>query len=83
MRDLSDFLTPVPDFPKPGIVFRDICPLLADAEIGKDAAQGALTLADKLWKPDRKTAKGLAEAVKTANLSPELVKKAEDLLGRK
>ena len=60
-----------------------LMPLLADAEIGKDAAQGALTLADKLWKPDRNTAKRLAEAVKTANLSPELVKKAEDVLGRK
>ncbi len=60
-----------------------LLPLLADAEIGKDAAQGALTLADKLWRPDRNTAKRLAEAVKTANLSPELVKKAEDLLGRK
>lgn len=60
-----------------------LMPLLADAEIGKDAAQGALTLADKLWKPDRNTSKRLAEAVKTANLSPELVKKAEDVLGRK
>jgi adenine phosphoribosyltransferase len=27
---LSDFIRPVPDFPKPGILFRDITPLLAD-----------------------------------------------------
>lgn len=60
-----------------------LIPLLADAEIGKDAAQGAMTLADKLWRPDRNTAKRLAESVKKANPSPELVKKAEDLLGRK
>jgi adenine phosphoribosyltransferase len=28
---LLDYLPSVPDFPQPGIVFRDICPLLADA----------------------------------------------------
>jgi adenine phosphoribosyltransferase len=31
MRDLLAYLPAVPDFPKPGIMFRDICPLLADA----------------------------------------------------
>lgn len=29
--DLGDFIRSVPDFPKPGILFRDITPLLADA----------------------------------------------------
>jgi len=29
--DLERFIRPVPDFPKPGILFRDITPLLADA----------------------------------------------------
>jgi adenine phosphoribosyltransferase len=29
--DLDRFIRPVPDFPKPGILFRDITPLLADA----------------------------------------------------
>jgi len=29
--DLTPFIRPVPDFPKPGILFRDITPLLADA----------------------------------------------------
>jgi adenine phosphoribosyltransferase len=29
---LSSFVRDVPDFPKPGILFRDITPLLADAE---------------------------------------------------
>ena len=29
--DLTSLIRPVPDFPKPGIMFRDITPLLADA----------------------------------------------------
>ena len=29
--DLTSFIRPVPDFPKPGILFRDITPLLANA----------------------------------------------------
>ena len=32
MTDLETFIRDVPDFPKPGIVFKDITPLLADAE---------------------------------------------------
>jgi adenine phosphoribosyltransferase len=31
MTDLSRFIRDIPDFPKPGIVFKDITPLLADA----------------------------------------------------
>lgn len=31
-EDLAKFVRAVPDFPKPGIVFRDITPLLADAD---------------------------------------------------
>jgi adenine phosphoribosyltransferase len=30
--DLNDYLPSVADFPKPGVVFRDICPLLASPE---------------------------------------------------
>jgi adenine phosphoribosyltransferase len=30
MADLKSFIRAVPDFPKPGIIFRDITPLLAD-----------------------------------------------------
>lgn len=29
--NLADHIRPIPDFPKPGILFRDITPLLADA----------------------------------------------------
>jgi adenine phosphoribosyltransferase len=30
--DLNDYIRDIPDFPKPGIVFKDITPLLANAE---------------------------------------------------
>jgi adenine phosphoribosyltransferase len=30
MLNLLDYLPAIPDFPKPGIAFRDICPLLAE-----------------------------------------------------
>ena len=30
--DLTTHIRDVPDFPKPGIVFKDIMPLLADAD---------------------------------------------------
>jgi adenine phosphoribosyltransferase len=33
--DISRFIRDVPDFPKPGILFRDITPLLADGEAFK------------------------------------------------
>lgn len=35
--DLTTKIRDVPDFPKPGVVFKDIMPLLADAEALKDA----------------------------------------------
>ena len=40
MSDLERLIRDVPDFPEPGIVFKDITPLLADA----DALQEALAL---------------------------------------
>ena len=40
--NLSDFIRPVPDFPKPGILFRDITPLLADPQALAEAV-GRLT----------------------------------------
>ncbi len=41
MIDLSRFVRDVPDFPKPGILFRDITPLLASAQAFQ-AAVGAM-----------------------------------------
>jgi adenine phosphoribosyltransferase len=39
MSDLAAKIRDVPDFPKPGIVFKDIMPLLADAEALRDAVE--------------------------------------------
>src|ERR1700761_2393415 len=39
--DLGSFIRDIPDFPKPGIVFKDITPLMADAG-ALDAAVTAL-----------------------------------------
>ncbi|MFW6132991.1 MAG: adenine phosphoribosyltransferase, partial [Planctomycetota bacterium] len=36
--DLEQYIRDVPDFPKPGIIFKDITPLLGDAEALKAAA---------------------------------------------
>jgi adenine phosphoribosyltransferase len=36
MTDLKRFIRDIPDFPKPGIVFKDITPLLADAGAFRD-----------------------------------------------
>lgn len=35
--DLASHIRPIPDFPKPGILFRDITPLLAEAEAFAEA----------------------------------------------
>ena len=32
MKEIKDYIRDIPDFPKPGILFKDITPLLADAE---------------------------------------------------
>jgi len=35
--DLKDYIRDIPDFPKPGILFRDITPLLAAPEVFREA----------------------------------------------
>lgn len=47
--DLSRFIRPVPDFPKPGILFRDITPLLADAQ----AFRAAIDLLVEPWRREQ------------------------------
>jgi adenine phosphoribosyltransferase len=37
MLRLSDYIRDIPDFPKPGILFRDICPLLAEPRAFRQA----------------------------------------------
>jgi adenine phosphoribosyltransferase len=47
MRDLESYITDVPDFPKAGIVFKDITPLLADAAaLGESARRLAEPFTD-------------------------------------
>ena len=46
--DLRDRVRDVPDFPKPGIVFKDIMPLVADAEYFRAAIDGLVELARPL-----------------------------------
>jgi adenine phosphoribosyltransferase len=50
-RDLSEYIRSIPDFPKPGIVFRDITPLLASAA-GLDLAVNGLVDATRELHPD-------------------------------
>lgn len=49
--DLRSFVRDIPDFPEPGIVFRDITPLLADAGALNAALEGLAAIARPL-KPD-------------------------------
>jgi adenine phosphoribosyltransferase len=44
--NLLDYLTEVPNFPKPGILFRDISPLLGHPEAFKQATHDLLELAN-------------------------------------
>ena len=46
--DLRSLIRDVPDFPKPGILFRDITPLLQDSEALREAL-------DRLAQPYRKS----------------------------
>lgn len=48
---LESYIRSIPDFPKPGIVFRDITPLLASPQ-GLDASLAALTAATQELRPD-------------------------------
>ncbi len=48
---LERFVRDVPDFPKPGIVFKDITPLLADARAFRTAIEGLRGIAESL-QPD-------------------------------
>jgi len=48
---LADHIRSIPDFPKPGIVFRDITPLLASPQ-GLDAAIRALSDVARELRPD-------------------------------
>lgn len=54
-HDLARFVRDVPDFPKPGILFRDITPLLADA----DAFARAIEALAEVAPPDTDAVAGM------------------------
>ena len=56
--DLARHVRPIPDFPKPGILFRDITPLLADAE----ALRTAIARLAEPWRGERLDAIAAVEA---------------------
>jgi len=56
--DIASLIRPVPDFPKPGILFRDITPLLADAA---GFAEAIRRLAEP-WRGERLDAIAAVEA---------------------
>jgi adenine phosphoribosyltransferase len=56
--DLTRFNRPIPDFPKPGILFRDIPPLLADAA----AFAAAIDALAEPWRAERLDAIAAVEA---------------------
>jgi len=56
--DLERFIRPIPDFPKPGILFRDITPLLAEAAAFAEAID---RLAEP-WRGERLDAVAAVEA---------------------
>src|SRR2546427_5737456 len=49
MTDLSRFIRDVPDFPRKGIIFKDITPLLSDPAV---LAESIRRLAERVEKPD-------------------------------
>jgi len=51
-KRLNEAIRLVPDFPKPGILFKDICPLFLDHQLCKDIAEHLATEASKAQKID-------------------------------
>ncbi|MFM8292141.1 MAG: adenine phosphoribosyltransferase [Planctomycetia bacterium] len=56
--DLARHIRPIPDFPKPGILFRDITPLLADAA----AFAAAIAALAEPWRAEKLAAIAAVEA---------------------
>lgn len=48
MKDLKDYVTSIPDFPKPGIVFRDITTIVSDPEGFSMALDGLVDMVKDL-----------------------------------
>ena len=56
--NLKDYIASIPDYPKEGIVFRDISPLMADGEAYREATKQIVNLRERkiklIWLLDRK-----------------------------
>ena len=48
MKELRDYVTSIPDFPKPGIIFRDITTIIGDADGLKLAIDGLVDMMEGL-----------------------------------
>ena len=46
MKELKDYVRSIPDFPEPGIIFRDVTSVLQDAEGSKLAIDSMIKLLD-------------------------------------
>ena len=46
MKELKDYVRSIPDFPEPGIIFRDVTSVLQDAEGFKLAIDSMIKLLD-------------------------------------
>jgi hypothetical protein len=55
-------------------------PFLSDPQFKKEAGLAGISLAQALLKPDARSARSLAQAIKDANVSPELNRKADNIL---
>ena len=78
MSDLKAFIRDVPDFPKPGILFKDIMPLLANAEAFRTAAtresgllEAVVAPALRARNPERRKT-GMEDLQELAELAQEL-----------
>jgi hypothetical protein len=57
--------------------------LLSDPSLKREAALAGITLAESLVKTDKPAAQGLVQAIKDANVSDDLNRKAEAVLGQR
>ena len=46
MIDLEDYIRIIPDFPKPGVFFKDVTPLLGNQEASAQCLERLMTLVD-------------------------------------
>jgi HEAT repeat protein len=60
----------------------ELKPMLADAKFKSEAGQAGIALAERLSRTDRTAAKELAQAIKDADVSPEITRRANRMLNR-